>query len=127
MKNIYCFGKDNTSNNSMSVRLLDIKNNREKNVNFLNSQWSTIVTGVSIVDRIDPQIAVFNNGKQILFNGGYNLRNSSIVDQTVVYNAEKNTWVKGPNYVDDANVTKQMYSTCIFCISSITINIVFSL
>jgi hypothetical protein len=111
MDDIYCFSQDKAN---ITINKLNIKHNKESSLSFLSSQWDPIKsnsTGINIESRLDSQIVVLTDGKQILFNGGFNSMNTPLADQTVVYNAQKNAWVKVQNFDQNPVGNKSMYAT----------------
>ncbi|KAI8090131.1 uncharacterized protein B0P05DRAFT_529504 [Gilbertella persicaria] len=114
LNKIYCYGgyvKGSGDDDSLVV--LDISKNNGQPYQNLISQWSsvtTVPTSIVFERRAFPQAVPLPDGKSLLIQGGYNYRNSTIKDQTIVYNAETNTWSILPDYDDARNGgSRQIY------------------
>ncbi|GAA5811628.1 hypothetical protein MFLAVUS_005068 [Mucor flavus] len=60
-------------------------------------------SGTATEYRYDSGFIALPNGVEMLFQGGTNDNNYAIVDKTVTYNAELDTWGTLPNYIDFRN------------------------
>jgi hypothetical protein len=87
--------------------MLDISQNGVKHLQHLNSEWVILNdkqhTNIDFDFRAFPQAVALSDGKSLLIQGGYNYIRSSLVDQSIVYNAETRSWSKLPNYYDKNN------------------------
>lgn len=103
---IYCYGgyiNGYSGNDILSA--LDINKNNGQPYENLNSQWTTITTqptSIHLDFRGFPQAIPLPDGKRFLFQGGYNY-GKVIEDQSIVYDAETNSWGTLPNYFDASN------------------------
>jgi hypothetical protein len=71
----------------------------------LITQWTPVTpqpTNIQLGFRGFPQAVALPDGKRFLFQGGYNYA-AALKDQTIVYNAETNSWSTLPNYFDASN------------------------
>ncbi|KAK4516915.1 uncharacterized protein ATC70_000242 [Mucor velutinosus] len=103
---IYCYGgyvKGSTDNDTLAV--LDINNNNGASFQNLISKWESVTPQSSnnFGFRAFAQAVPFPDGKRLMLQGGYNYGNTPLLDHSIVYNAETNSWDKLPNYYDASN------------------------
>jgi hypothetical protein len=104
---IYCYGGyiKGASASSDSLSALDINKNNGQPYQNLNSQWTPVTTqptNIYLDFRGCPQAVPLPDGKRFLFQGGYNY-DKALEEQTIVYNAETNSWSTLPNYFEASN------------------------
>lgn len=78
----------------------------------IQKKWMTVssdTNGVNIQARYRPQAIALPDGNGFLISGGYSSTSTSIVDQTIVYNASTNKWSKYQNFEDGSYGNRQMY------------------
>ncbi|KAI8097979.1 uncharacterized protein B0P05DRAFT_522815 [Gilbertella persicaria] len=117
MGKIYCFGgflytstKERSLDNVINV--LDLTNATGKTASELQSQWRAVssnTNGVDITARQDPQAMELGDGKSMFLNGGFYPSGGHLADQTIVYNAETNSWSKYNAYTEDPYGIRQIY------------------
>ncbi|KAG2204941.1 hypothetical protein INT46_005367 [Mucor plumbeus] len=114
-KNIYCFGGipvgDNTNSDS-TINMLDLTICNGETAAEIQKKWMTVssdTNGVNIQARYRPQAIALPDGNGFLISGGYSSTSTSIVDQTIVYNASTNKWSKYQNFEDGSYGNRQIY------------------
>ncbi|KAF1796000.1 hypothetical protein V8B55DRAFT_1468748 [Mucor lusitanicus] len=103
---IYCYGgyvKGSTDNDTLTV--LDINSNNGSSFQNLINKWEPVAfqSANSFGFRAFAQAVPFPDGKRLLLQGGYNYESTPLLDHSIVYNAETNSWDKLPNYYDANN------------------------
>lgn len=91
---------------------LDVSKANHTSMSEFENQWATEspnTAGISIPRRRDNQYAVV--GSQLVLSGGSSNPewDPGLVDQTIAYNADDNTWRSYPNYVEDNFGNRQIY------------------
>jgi N-acetylneuraminic acid mutarotase len=114
---IYCYGGSligarNEEIVDSNMFVLDITQSNASTMNDLGNNWKAIspnTAGVIVEKRTYSQTAVIG-GTQLLLSGGFGGANSdtALVDQTIVYDAESNSWKKYPNYIEGSFGNRQM-------------------
>ena len=85
--------------------MLDVNSNNGTSFQNLINKWEAVAPQSSnnFGFRAFAQAVPFPDGKRLLLQGGYNYENTPLLDQSIVYNAETNSWDKLPNYYDASN------------------------
>ena len=84
----------------------DIKKNGGNTIRNLTNQWEiakSTSNGVELGDRSLFQALALPDGKSFFIQGGFNMKNSTITDQTIIYNAETDRWSARANYSETEN------------------------
>lgn len=86
---------------------LDLPNLNTKSVNEMLNKWEEVPvdtnSAIATEYRYDSGFVPLPNGIEVLFEGGSNDKNYSIVEKTVTYNAKDNTWNALPDFYDPLN------------------------
>lgn len=114
--NVYCFGgsRGNFSTDTSTdatMYMLDLS--QSATMAQLANNWTLIqpnTNGVTVDSRKCPQVAQITDS-EIIYSGGYgsSANDNPILDQTIAYSAETNSWSKYPNYVEAPYGNRQMY------------------
>jgi hypothetical protein len=113
--NIYCFGGipvGDNANSDSTINMLDLTICNGETAAEIQKKWMAVssdTNGVNIQARYRPQAIALPDGNGFLISGGYSSTTTSIVDQTIVYNASTNKWSKYQNFEDGSYGNRQMY------------------
>lgn len=93
-----------------TMYMLDLSKNAT--MEDLSGNWTLIhpnTNGVNVETRLKPQFTTISD-TQILYNGGFGgtANNVPIQDQTIVYDAQTNSWSKYANYAESPYGDRQM-------------------
>ncbi|RCI03309.1 hypothetical protein CU098_011802 [Rhizopus stolonifer] len=120
---IYCYG-GLLGNGSVidttlySMPLVDLPNN--KSMINLAKTWN-IVNATNVDFILEPRRrthSVSYNNSTLLITGGYTYNNTALVNQTVAYHADTNTWENLGYYTDSQGRVKQIYNSAIVSLFS---------
>ncbi|KAI8330930.1 hypothetical protein BD560DRAFT_416134 [Blakeslea trispora] len=103
---IYCYGGYSNNFLDSNFIMLDVNKNAGKPFKSLTDQWEMIHPEFEDIisgRRDHPQTVALPDGKSFLVQGGFNYENSSIANQTLVYDAEINAWSAKSNYYEAMN------------------------
>lgn len=104
---IYCYGGNVTgSTDNDLLYSLDLSNKADS-FEQLNQQWTLVnpsnPDNIYFERRSLSQAVGLPSGKELLVQGGYNLNGTALASQSLLYNAETNSWKALPNYNDPSN------------------------
>lgn len=124
---IFCFGgiRGNfTTSDATDTTMFMLDLSKNATMAELAGNWTLIhpnTNGVNVETRQNPQFAQISD-TQIVFNGGFGgaADNMPLTDQTIVYDAESNSWSKYPAYTEGSFGQRQMYKICLKPVPLIT-------
>ncbi|KAI9273810.1 hypothetical protein EDC94DRAFT_644130 [Helicostylum pulchrum] len=100
-KKIYCYGGSPFNEN------YNIHNQPTNSVNTMLNKWVEnrvdSLSETATEYRYDSGFIALPNGVEMLFQGGTNDKNNAMIDKTVTYNAETDSWGTLPSYDDTKN------------------------
>ncbi|KAI9273811.1 hypothetical protein EDC94DRAFT_689831 [Helicostylum pulchrum] len=107
-KKIYCYGGSSFNENySNNMYQLDIHNQPTDSINGMINKWIEnrvdSLSETATEYRYDSGFIALPNGVEMLFQGGTNDKNYAMIDKTVAYNAETDSWGTLPSYDDTKN------------------------
>lgn len=113
---IYCFGGNRgnfTTDIATDTTMYRLDLSKNATMAELATNWTLVqpnTNGVTVESRKGPQFAKISD-TQLVFSGGYGggANNAPILDQTIVYDAETNSWSKYANYAEGSFGNRQMY------------------
>jgi hypothetical protein len=114
LNKIYCYGgsygtRDEEIPDS-TMFMLDISKANGANMTELENNWKPVIpntAGINNQRRENSQCEAIE-GTRLVLSGGYGGTDVAMVDQTIVYNAEDNTWKKYANYMEGTFGNRQM-------------------
>ncbi|CAO3702903.1 unnamed protein product [Rhizopus stolonifer] len=114
-KKIFCFGGDLSSSITAfdldnKLYSLDIDQFYGGESNSFNNKWIGITSNNDFdpEKRRTPEFMATTNGYNFLLVGGYS-GYSSLINQTIMYNADNNTWEALPQYSEPNRGYRQIY------------------
>lgn len=112
---IYCYGgeiQETVIVPDSTMYELDITQAYKANMSMLGDSWKVVIpdtAGVNTEERGSCQYAAIG-GMRLVVSGCYNClsKGAPISDQTIVYDAETNSWKKYLNYTEQPYGNRQM-------------------
>jgi hypothetical protein len=118
LDSIYCIGGSTYSESNIAedpdntIIILNLTALNGTSTSDLQKKW-TLVTpvyaSVNTTVRNEPQHMALPDGKRMVFNGGFTGSLSDLQDQSIVYDASRNSWSTYSSYSEYPYGLRQMY------------------